>query len=49
MHDAYEAHKDVFISNWSGKHGHSSVVIYMAFSMNSKFLVTVSENQVKCW
>ena len=49
MLEAVQLEKDVFISNWKGKDGHPKDVESLAFSNNSKYLVTVCYRMAKAW
>lgn len=49
MLDAVQLEKDVFISNWKGKHLHAENVQWIAFSNNSKFVSTICHTTVKGW
>ena len=49
MREAIETNRDAFIANWRGNHGHESMVRSMSFSPNGRFLVTVTDSEIKCW
>lgn len=49
MLEAVQMEKDVFISNWKGKDGHPNDVQSLAFSNNSKYVVTVCYRMAKAW
>jgi hypothetical protein len=49
MRDAIEMNRESFISNWKGNHGHTYQVKSMSMSTNGRYLVTVTNDEVKCW
>lgn len=49
MLDEVQLEKNKFISNWKGKHGHKGTITKIAYSNNSKFIVTVGPKDARVW